>query len=143
MEDKSKDDIRSAQIKQIAALSLDNVPEYKIAKEMNLSRHAVRKLRNSDEFKSLMQELGDHAVANAKEQFKSKMEELAPLAFEALKHNLAEKKIEAVRVFIETVGLKDKEVDKGDTGILQVIFPGQKSEVVVPTQSKVIEEEDA
>lgn len=129
------DDLKELQMKQIIALSLENVPEYKIAEQLKLSRYAVKKIRNSEEFKTELKRIGDEAVATAKEQFKAGLNEMAPLALKALKHNLEENKIEAVRVFVETVGLKEKEKSQ-DHGPIQILLPGTTVENVIPTESK-------
>jgi hypothetical protein len=138
--DESKEDIKEALLKQVVALSLENTPEYKIAEQLKMSRYAVRKMRNGDAFKAALKEIGDQAVTTAKESFKAKLDELTPLALEALRHNLKEKKIEAVRVFVETVGLKNKEDDKPQDGVINVILPGTKQETVIATTGKEIKD---
>lgn len=110
--------------KQVVALSLEQVPEYKIAEQLSISRHKVKKLLRSDEAKALLEEEGDKAIVKARESFKRKLDALAPLAYEALKKNLEDHKLDAVRIFAEVTGLKHKEEEKQQDATLQVFLPG-------------------
>lgn len=120
----ANEDLESLQTKQIVALTMEGMPEYKIAEQLKMSRYAVKKIRNSEKFKSLLKEIGDSAVAAARDRFKARLDDMAPLAIEALEHNLKEKKIEGVRLFAEITGLKEKDSDDKGAGTLQVFLPG-------------------
>jgi len=111
-------------IKQAVALSLEQVPEYKIAEQLNISRHRVKKLLRSDTAKELLEVEGDKAIVKARESFKRKLDALAPLAYEALKKNLEEGKLDAVRIFAEVTGLKHKDEEKKEDSTIQVFLPG-------------------
>jgi hypothetical protein len=138
--DKSKEVREQTQLQQIVALSLQGVPEYKIAESMDLSRYMVRKVRNSKEFKELMQQEGETALQMARDSFRSKLDSLEPLAFAALKKNLEEGKIEGVKTYVQIVGLLDKKEEKeaADTSIT-VIMPGaqpQPKDIEVTVENK-------
>jgi hypothetical protein len=128
----SKDLIQDSLVVQVAALSFAKTPEYKIAEALGISRHQVKKIRNSEEFAAYLQEIADRAVKNAVNEFKSKFEELEPLAFEALRANLEDKKLEAVKVWAGIAGVKGAEAgDGGGVGTIQVILPGAGEKPVI------------
>ncbi len=138
--DKSKEVREQTTLQQIVALSLQGVPEYKIADAMDLSRYMVRKTRNSREFKELMQQEGEGALQMARDSFRSKLNELEPLAFAALKKNLEEGKIEGVKTYVQIVGLLDKKEEKeiADTSIT-VIMPGathQPKDIIITPETE-------
>lgn len=137
------DELEQSLVKQVVALSLEQVPEYKIAEQLKISRHRVKKLLRSDEAKSLLEEEGDKAIVKARESFKRKLDALAPLAYEALKKNLEEGKLDAVRIFAEVTGLKHKDDEKPQDAALHVYLPGSdpnaQNTVIVP--SEVIKDE--
>ena len=133
---------KEALIAQVVALTLQDVPEYKIAEEMKLSRYKVNKLRNSLEFKEQMKEITDSARDAAKAGFLAKIETLAPLAYKALKSNLEDGKLDAVRVFVEVVGLKDADTGpKQDTSIT-VIMPGADQTKTIEVKPEVPDAEE-
>lgn len=115
--------IKETQSQQVAGLVLINVPEYKIAEQLGLSRYAVKKILKSQDFKEVMQELGQRSTEIALNCFKAKMEELEPLAFAALKQNLLEGKLEAVKVWGDFVGVKDKQDGGAGNGGVTVVMP--------------------
>lgn len=115
---------------RIAAMALQGVNEYNIflaLKDEGVTRYRVRKIRNSEEFKSLVREEGEKAMELARESFRSKLNNLEPLAYAALKKNLEDNKMEAVSVYLKTVGVLDTkktdDKDSGDTSIT-VVMPG-------------------
>lgn len=82
-----------------------------------------------------MKDLGDRAAETALAHFKQNLDELAPLAYEALKHNLKEKKLDAVRIFGEFVGANRKEDGEQKDTSLTIIMPG------APAPEKSVESE--
>ena len=130
---------------KVLALVLNGVAPYKIAKELGVTRYQVEKICKSDAFRAALKTEGDRVIARAREAFKSKVDELAPLAYEALKKNLKDGKIEGVRVFAQIAGLLKEDVNEQqkDTN-LTVLLPGAKLEGVIPaTATKIEESEDA
>lgn len=138
----SKELVQDSLVVQVAALSFAKTPEYKIAEALGISRHQVRKIRGSDEFAKYLQDIADKAVKNAVNEFKSKFEELEPLAFEALRANLEDKKLEAVKVWADFAGVKNGDGNtQAAAGGITVIFPGAKEERVVEAEHSPISEE--
>lgn len=129
--------LRESLQKQIAVLTIQGVPEYKIAESLNISRHRVRTVRKSKEFKAEILSIGEAATAIALNMFKAKMEELEPLAYAALKQNLQEGKLEAVKVWGDFVGVKDKQEKTEQGGNMVIVMPGAKAETTV--ESEVID----
>jgi malic enzyme len=120
--------------KQVMALRLAGTAEVRIAEQLGISRHQVRKITHSKEYKLALKDLADKALEDAQNAFKSKLEELRPLAYEALRHNLELKKMDAVKTYVEIIGLKEqREVEKQDTN-LTIVMPGANpNEKVVQT----------
>lgn len=130
--------IAQSLMEQIAALSLTGVAEYKIAEQLGITRYKAGKIMKSPEFKAHLKDISDQATALALAAFKNKMEFLEPLAFEALRHNLQEKKLDAVKVWGTFVGIGEKSDGKGDqVGNLQVFLPG----AVQPAEIKDVRSE--
>lgn len=134
--------IEQAMETKVLALILQGIPQYKIAKELGVTRYQVDKICSSDAFRSALKTEGDRIVARAREAFKGKLDVLAPLAYEALKKNLLDGKIEGVRVFAQIAGLlkEDTEGQQKDTN-LTVVLPGAKLEGVIPATGVRVEEE--
>lgn len=122
-------------------LQTPDIPEYKLAETLGVSRYKAKKLLSSPAVMSQLQELADQSINAALNKFKLKMDELAELAFDALKTNLKDKRLDAVRVWGEFVGLKDKkETEVAPQGIT-VVFPGANPEKSV--ESVVISDQES
>jgi hypothetical protein len=142
MADETKDLVSTTLMQQVVALSLTGTPEYKIAESLGISRYAVKKMREGEEFKTALKEIGEKASALALNQFKAKLEELAPLAFEALKHNLKEKKLDAVRVFAEAAGIKNQVPEAQQDSSITILMPGAQPIVKdIPAEGRNVSEE--
>lgn len=126
---------------KVMALVLQRVPQYKIAQELGVTRYMIGKICNSESFLSTLKSQGDRAVALVREQFKSRLDELSPLAYEALKHNLKENKIEAVRIFAEMIGIKERKEEEQKDTQLTVVLPGAKLEGVIPATATTYTQE--
>lgn len=117
--------VEQSLVVQVAALSFGNVPEYRIAEELKISRYKVGQIRKSPEFAAHLKDIGDRAAQVALNNFKSKLEELEPLAYAALKANLEDKKLDAVKVWASMAGINDKDGNTvADVGGIQIIMPG-------------------
>lgn len=132
-------------IAQVAAERFLNVPDTRIAESLGITRSKLRRLVQTKEYLDYVKELGDKAVAHALSAFKTKMEDLEPLAYAALKQNLIDGKLDAVKVWGEFVGVKDKAPGEGvGTGNLTVILPGAEApkDITVEVQDAVQDAED-
>lgn len=132
-------------IAQIAAERFLNVPDTRIAESLNINRSKLRRLVASKEYLEYVKDLGEKAVAHALSAFKSKMEDLEPLAYAALKQNLIDGKLDAVKVWGEFVGVKDKAPGEGlGSGNLTVILPGAEApkDIEVEVSNAVQDEEN-
>lgn len=109
---------------QVAALCFGQVGEPRIAEELKITRHKVRKIKASAEFKAYLKDIGDRATEMAVASFRQKLDLLEPLAYEALKKGLTDGKLEAVRIWAETVGLKEKNAPDQAASSLTVVLPG-------------------
>lgn len=120
----TKDVVEQSLTAQIAALVFQRVPAHKIAEQLGITRYRAEKIIKSSEFKAFLKDLGDRAAEVALAQFKSKLEELEPLAYAALKHNLQDKKLDAVRIWGEFVGANRKQENEQKDTAIQIILPG-------------------
>lgn len=126
---------------KVLALILQGNSQNKIAKELKVSRHQIMKICNSEAFRAALKSEGDRMLSLVREKFKTKMGELEPLAFEALKHNLSEKKIEGVKLYVQLAGLLHEEKAIEQDSSFTVIMPGAKIENVIEASSQMIVED--
>lgn len=118
--------LKDAVTKQVAALRISGMSKEEIANKIRISRRQVDNVIKSDEYKVIITEIGESAVMEAKNVLKRRVSELVPQAYEALKNNLAEDNMEAVKVVFKAVGLEQKEESaQGDTSIT-ILMPGQQ-----------------
>ncbi len=125
---------------KVVAMHLEGISEYKIADMLSVSRHQLRKITKSDAFLSKIKEIGDKAVQDSYNGFRAQLRELGPLAYDTLKENLKEHKMDAFREWAKIVGLltdKDSEV-KDNT--INIIFPGQE-EKSISVESKTVSDD--
>jgi hypothetical protein len=110
---------------QVAALAFQNIPEYKIAEELKITRYRCRKILASKEFKDIVREIGEDAVVLAKNYIKDKVAKLSPEIYETIRINLVEKRsMEAVKVALKVVGFEQEEEVKQAATMMQIILPG-------------------
>lgn len=140
--------VKESIAQQIAALCMQGISDVDIAKMLNVTRYRVQTTKKSAEFKEIVVALGEEAARIALNAFKSKLESLEPLAYQALRQNLIEGKLDAVKVWGEFVGLKDKQEAKtGDTS-LTVIMPGapvaqQPKDIEVEVEDADVQSEES
>lgn len=128
----SNDIAENTLVAQIATMALDQiytsgkVSQNEIHKKLGISRHQVRKIINSTEYVAYFDEINRQATMGAVAAIKGKVEGLAPMALEALKHNLSEKKMDAVNTYFKLLGIMDhKTDDRPSDNSIQIIMPGQ------------------
>lgn len=129
--------VAQTQAQQIAGLALMGGSEAGIAKQMNITRHRVRRIMAGDEFKGIMDELATKATDFAVKAFRAKINSLEPLAFAALKANLEDHKIEAVKLWGQYAGLASDEGEKAQQS-LTVIMPGAQAPETVQVVESVV-----
>lgn len=117
--------------KRIAALSLSGATTPEIMKELNLTRHAVEKVKNSPSFKELITEVGEKEFALVTQKAKSriiKMSETALKVYEKVMQDYIEGEgnaREAVTVaqsVTRAIGI-DKEGDKAQDANITIVMP--------------------
>lgn len=115
-----------ALVAQVAALVRCGVPEVRIAEELGVTRYRVSKIRGSEAYKAYLKEISDKASREAISDFVERASEMTALALAALQKNLEEGKIEGVRLWAETIGLKKLQDQAEDKGMapLQIVLPG-------------------
>lgn len=122
--------------RRIASLLISNTSMGDIAKQLDLPYNTARKIANGDAVRGMLKEVGEAALTEAKNQIRKGVADLVPLALEALKKNLEEDSIEAVKVVFKTAGALEKEMEK-DAGItaIQVVLPGSDSAKLVEVEN--------
>lgn len=112
----------------VTALRLKGAGEPKISQELSITRHKVRKIIASDEYKNFLKEMGEKACNEASASFRNRMVELEPLAYAALRENLKNKKLDAVRLWAEVSGAKVGKDNQGDDspGVINIVLPGEQ-----------------
>lgn len=123
--------------RQIASLLVANTPMGEIASKLDLPYNTTRKIANSKAVRGMLKEVGEAALTEAKNQIRKGVADLVPLALEALKKNLEEDSIEAVKVVFKTAGALEKDMEK-DAGItaIQVVLPGSESSKTVEVENE-------
>ncbi len=107
-----------------------------LEKEFGLSRPVINRTLSTDLARAIQKEIQESAVAGAVASVKRQLADMTELAMEALKHNLTEKKIEAVKLYFAALGMDSQEKEKGGTTqAIQVILPG----AVAPKEIKDVE----
>lgn len=125
-------------MKQIAASDLAGfMSKAEIARQFNLSHHAVAKILKSDEYNLIKDRLSDAVIAPALKQAKISLSALLKQAIKVVKKHLEEDNLEAAKLVFKSMGIGDKEDEKGDTAIT-VILPG--SEAPKEVQSDIVME---
>jgi hypothetical protein len=114
-----------ALVTQIAALAMVNVPEVRIAEELQISRRQVSRIKGTPAYRQHLKDIADKASQKAVTDFLDKAADLSDLAIKALRKGLEDGKIEAVRTWGEFVGLKSREESKdAGAGNLTIVMPG-------------------
>jgi len=103
-----------------------DIPVVRVAAQLNISRHKAKRLMESLEVQSQLADISNRILEVAANKFKSRMQELEPLAFEALRQNLRDKRIEAVKVWAQLVGLSDKKDVEQKESTIQIIMPSMR-----------------
>ncbi len=131
------DDNMDMYFSKVLAMHLEGLSEVKIAEQLGVTRHQLRKITKSEDFLTKVKDIGDKAVSDAYNAFRSRIRELAPLAYEALRFNLQEKKLDAFREYAKIVGLVSDKNDEVKDNTINIILPGQE-EKAITVESKTV-----
>lgn len=125
-------------IRQVASLVILHKTQFEISKEANLSLKRVREVLLMPETRAMIKEAGDGAIEAAKATVRLKVAKLADLVVEVLTEKLEqERSLEAVKVTLPLLGLKEQEPATSGNTSLTVVLPGvgSKKEIEVPNDS--------
>jgi hypothetical protein len=115
-------------IRQVAALTLSGVNSINgVAKQLDVSRHQVRKVLAHPEYKKLLEELADKELLPVLMDMRSRIAKLGAKSIDVLSSHLDEGSLDAVKLVFKALGLEQQEKAAGDTSI-QVILPGASEE---------------
>lgn len=115
---------------EVATMRIAGASIQAISKELGISRHSVNALCKTDIYKSVFDEIREHAVKTAKGVAVNRLSALVDKAVEVVEQNLDDGKLEAAKLVFEAIGVKQQEEQKSDTTI-NLIVPGQKQEQVI------------
>lgn len=117
----------TTQLDQIVMLSLQDMAPSAIAKTLNISRYQVGKVLGSEEYKKRLNEIRMEAIETSLSIYLKDIAALRPLAFKALKKNLEQDNLEAVKEWAKQMGLnKQKDEGKTDSSIT-IVMPGAET----------------
>lgn len=137
-------EVVKARASQVAAAVLqqsvlgEKVVISKIASDLGLSNRTVARIMETEEYKALISEVGDKAVAEARNQLRSASSRLVPKAIKALEALLdddsAKAKAEGVKGVFRLVGIDGNNDDSGKGGDIHILLPGatQPTTIEVP-----------
>lgn len=109
---------------QVVALRLQEFTEVGVSKALNITRHAVSKIVNSEAYKKRLNEIRSEAMAEAASMFMGEIAKLRPLVVKALKKNLENDNMEAVRAWARFAGLEQKPEGAAPDTSLTIVMPG-------------------
>lgn len=121
------DVVKQQILERAAVLSLTGAPRTQIAQELGLSDKAAKRLMDSDEFKQVVQTMGDALSVEAKSKLKKGLARLVDKSLRVLEDNLDEGELEAVKLVFRGLGLEQTDGKIQDTQI-NVILPNLQPE---------------
>ena len=128
-------------IKQVAASAVLGSSVNQMATELGISRFQVRKVMNMPEFKAIMQDLGNDSINTAKQAIRAKTADMAAEVTRVLMEQLKENSLEAVKIALRIMGFDNEERQVADTQI-NVVLPGSKQEIVIPTSGEPVNDQN-
>ena len=129
-------------IKQVAALSATGASILEISEQLHISRYHAKKITLQPEFKKIIRDIGDDAVATAKQLLRTKTGELANEVYRVIRERLEDNDLEAAKVVLKIIGFDQQEQTQGDTQI-NVVLPGQAEVKTVDSEFRVLEPSEA
>lgn len=133
--------ITDAFLKQVVALALSGKSQNAISHELKVSRRQVRKVYETEEFKTMVEDVGDDAIRTAKVYIRQEFSKLSKEVVRVLAARLKKDDLEAVKVALKTMGLDQIEAeDGGPQGLTVILGSSSKSKddvvVVKPEEKK-------
>lgn len=128
MNPNNKIEITPEIVRLIATRRALGVPLRDIEKEVGFSRPVINRVLATEVAKSIQKEIVGEAVLGAVVAIRRELAEMSELALSALKENLKENNMEAVKTYFKALGIEqqDKEQNTQQQAI-QVILPGAKA----------------
>ena len=122
---------RDTLLKLIASKEILQLPVVQIMEELKLNKHEFYRLKKSPEYKAVLREISDEATGNAVSVWKSSMTGLIHEAHRALREQLADNNLEAVKIVLKSIGMDAQEKAQGDTSITVVLPQLEKQEKAI------------
>lgn len=116
--------------RQILDCKLRLMSQREISEELKINRAVVSRIMNQKEFHELFVSEAEEATRISRNMLKKQVTELVPEMVKTIKAALKEGKIEAVKVCMEVLGMKQQEVQQQDTTI-QVVLPNLIEEKII------------
>jgi hypothetical protein len=119
-------DITPEMVRQLATRRVLGVSLRELEKEFGVSRFLINKALASDTGKAVMKGLTEDAVKACVLQAKQELTSMLPLVLTALRTNLEEGSMEAVREYFRVLGVSAPAPEKvtQQTQAIQIILPG-------------------
>jgi hypothetical protein len=123
--DRTKAFLEGSLTKQVAILTLQRDTEQAISDQLGITVNKVKALKRTDEFWNEMREEAEATCKVLRARFQKKLEHAEHHAWENFLYHLKEKRtLEAVKIYIEMIGLKAKESGENDTPAVTIMMPG-------------------
>lgn len=124
---------REALLRLIASKEIMHLPVASIMEDLKLNKHEFYKIRKSSEYKEVLRDISDEATSSAISIWKASMTSLVHEAHRALREQLANNNLEAIKIVLKSIGMDAQEKVTGDTSIT-VVLPELKQEKIIEVE---------
>ena len=114
---------RSAIIPSIATARFAGQSIKDISTSIGIGGTQLRGIINSQEYEDFLKDLQNQSLKHAMSSFRSELDRLSPLAVKALRTNLEEGKIEAVKLYSQLIGALKPEERAEQQQAIQIVLP--------------------
>lgn len=120
----SKIEVSPEKIRAIATRRAFGISLRDLEAEFGFSRPVINRVLSSEIAKAIQKEIIETAVNGAVTAIKRELAEMSDLALTALRENLKEHSMEAVKTYFKALGIEAQEKESGQQQALQIIMPG-------------------
>ncbi len=127
-EHRTKIEVTPEVTRQIATRKALGTSLRDLEKEFGISRPVINRILGTDLAKAIVKEVIDSAVVGAVSAIRRELADMTELAMEALRENLKEHNMEAVKTYFKALGIEQQEKDSGNQQqAITVILPGAQA----------------
>lgn len=123
LEKTSKFEIEDAQIRTVASMVISGSSINRIAQELSTTRHHIKKIMNTQQFRDLVKEQSEEVLITARNTLKAAITERVPELIRVLDKHLKDDNLEAVKLAFKSLGMEAVEQQQASSN-LTVVLPG-------------------